>query len=264
VSFLETRNASVYRGGRKILSDITVRLDRGQLLGIVGPNGSGKSSLLRTLGGLWKPTSGEALLDGKSLAMWSRRELARRVSFVPQDTRVDFAFTVQELVSMGRYPHRGRFSHETNADRAAVQSAMQQCDVHLLAHRNANTLSGGELQRVLIARSLAVEPDFILLDEPTSSLDVEHSLDVLGVCHSLSGSGKAVAITTHDLNTIARCASSIILLSGGSLVAQGPGDCVLTPAALASVFKVDAEVLSSQNGERFFLFHNRRDQSPEP
>jgi len=264
VNVLETRNASVRRGGRKILSDITVCVERRQLLGIVGPNGSGKSSLLRTLAGLWKPSSGDALLDGRSLSTWPRRELARRVTFVPQDTRVDFAFTVQEVVSMGRYPHRGRFSHETDADRAAVQSAMRQCDVQSLAHRHANTLSGGELQRVLIARSLAVEPDFILLDEPTSSLDVEHSLDVLEVCCALSRAGKAVAITTHDLNTIARFASSIVLLNGGSLVAQGPGDGVLTPAALASVFKVDAEILSSQNGGRFFLFHNRRDRSPEP
>ncbi len=263
MNFLETRNASVSRGGRKILSDITVLLERGQLLGIVGPNGSGKSSLLRTLAGLWRPSSGEALLDGRSLSTWPRRELARRVTFVPQDTRVDFAFTVQELVSMGRYPHRGRFSPETNADRTAVESAMRQCDVEALEHRHANTLSGGELQRVLIARSLAVEPDFILLDEPTSSLDVEHSLDVLDVCRALSRAGKAVAITTHDLNTIARYASSVVLLNAGSLVAQGPGDGVLTPAALGSVFNVDAEILSSRDGGRFFLFRNRRDRSQQ-
>jgi iron complex transport system ATP-binding protein len=256
---LETKELVVRRGGRAILDGITLHLQRGELLAIVGPNGSGKSSLLRALAGLWHPSGGEVFLDGRSLAAYSRRELARHISFVPQDTRIGFAFTVEELVSMGRYPHRGRFAREGALDRAAIQSAMSRCDVLYLANRYANTLSDGERQRVWIARTLAVDPDFILLDEPTSNLDVEHSLAVLDLCVVLTQSGKAVVVTTHDLNAVARYATAVVLLHEGRLVAHGKGEQVLTPAALESVFGVSAELLSSRNGQPVYLFHRRGD-----
>jgi iron complex transport system ATP-binding protein len=258
--FLETKELAVQRGSRKILDGVTLRLQQGQLLAIVGPNGSGKSSLLRTLAGLWHPSEGQVFLDGRSLAEYSRRELARSISFVPQDTRIGFAFTVEELVSMGRYPHRGRFAREGTVDRAAIQSAMSRCDVLYLSHRYATTLSDGERQRVWIARTLAVDPDFILLDEPTSNLDVEHSLAVLDLCSALTKSGKAVAVTTHDLNAVARYATAVLLLHEGRLVAHGKGHEVLTPAALERVFGVDAELLSSRNGQPVYLFHRRGDR----
>jgi iron complex transport system ATP-binding protein len=247
----------VQRGGRAILNGISLCLEPGELLAIVGPNGSGKSSLLRALAGLWQPSAGEVLLDQKSLTRYSRRELARHISFVPQDTRIGFAFTVEELVSMGRYPHRGRFAREDARDRAAVQSAMSRCDVLYLASRYANSLSDGERQRVWIARTLAVDPDFILLDEPTSNLDVEHSLAVLELCSALAKSGKAVAVTTHDLNAVARYATVVVLLHEGKLVAHGRGEQVLTPAALESVFGVSTELLSSRTGQPVYLFHRR-------
>jgi iron complex transport system ATP-binding protein len=256
---LETKELVVRRGGRAILDGVTLHLQRGELLAIVGPNGSGKSSLLRALAGLWHPSGGEVFLDGRSLAAYSRRELARHISFVPQDTRIGFAFTVEELVSMGRYPHRGRFAREGVLDRAAIQSAMSRCDVLYLANRYANTLSDGERQRVWIARTLAVDPDFILLDEPTSNLDVEHSLAVLDLSSTLAQSGKAVAVTTHDLNAVARYAAAVVLLHEGRLVAHGKGEQVLTPAALESVFGVSAELLSSRNGQPVYLFHRRGD-----
>jgi ABC-type cobalamin/Fe3+-siderophores transport system ATPase subunit len=257
---LETKELVVRRGGRAILEGVTLHLRRGELLAIVGPNGSGKSSLLRALAGLWRPSGGEVSLDARSLAEYSRRELARHISFVPQDTRIGFAFTVEELISMGRYPHRGRFAREGTVDRAAIESAMSRCDVLYLSHRYANTLSDGERQRVWIARTLAVDPDFILLDEPTSNLDVEHSLAVLDLCSTLRQSGKAVAVTTHDLNAVARYATAVVLLHEGRLVAQGRGEHVLTPSALESVFGVDTEVLSSRNGQPVYLFHRRADR----
>jgi iron complex transport system ATP-binding protein len=260
MSILETTQASVLRSGRSILKDVTVRLGPGHLLAIVGPNGSGKSTLLRILAGLWRPSVGDALLEGRSLHTWHRRDLARRVSFLPQDTRIDFAFTVHELVSMGRYPHRGRFTPESAADRAAIHSAMRQCDVTSLAYRHAHTLSGGERQRVLLARCLAVQPDFVLLDEPTANLDVEHSLDVLEICSALCRAGKAVAVTTHDLNAVARFASSVALLHSGALMAQGPRAQVLTPSALTEVFGVATELLSSRDGQPVYLFHRRFDR----
>ncbi len=257
---LEAKELAVRRGGRAILDGVTLRLEQGELLAIVGPNGSGKSSLLRALSGLWEPSGGQVFLGGRSLGGYSRRELARYISFVPQDTRIGFAFTVEELVSMGRYPHRGRFAREGAIDRAAIQSAMGRCDVLYLANRYANTLSDGERQRVWIARTLAVDPDFILLDEPTSNLDVEHSLAVLDLCSTLAKSGKAVLVTTHDLNAVARYATAVVLLHEGRLVAHGKGEQVLTPAALGNVFGVDTEVLSSRSGQPFYLFHRRPDR----
>jgi iron complex transport system ATP-binding protein len=257
---LESKNVTVRRGGRTILDGVTVRLEPNELLAIVGPNGSGKSTLLRALAGLWQPWTGEVCLNGKNLPAYSRRELARRIAFVPQETRIDFGFTVEELISMGRYPHRGRFTRESTSDREAIQSAMSRCDVRYLSNRHANTLSGGERQRVLIARSLAVEPDFILLDEPTSSLDIEHSLEVLELCSALARSGKAIAVTTHDLNAVARYATSVVLLHAGKLAALGKGEQVLTPAALADVFGVQTELLSSQDGHPVYLFHRRPDR----
>jgi iron complex transport system ATP-binding protein len=256
---LEIEHASVIRGGRTILRDASLCITPGEFVAIAGPNGSGKSTLLRTLAGLWSPSVGAVRLSGRALHDYPRREVARTIAFVPQETRIDFAFTVRELISMGRYPHRGRFARETRSDMAAVQAAMKQCDVQHLADRYANTLSGGERQRVLIARSLAVDPSFILLDEPTASLDVEHSLEVLDLCSALAREGKAVAVTTHDINAAARYATKVVLLSAGKVAREGPGDQVLTAGALEEVFGVRTEFLFSQNGQPVYLFHRRSD-----
>jgi iron complex transport system ATP-binding protein len=261
VTKLATDAISVQRNARTILEEITVSLKPGDLMGIVGPNGSGKSTLLRALAGLWQPSLGSVSLDGSPLTAWHRRDLARKIAFLPQSTHVDFAFTVRELVAMGRYPHRSRFSRESNLDRAAIDAALGQCDVQELADRQANTLSGGELQRVLLARCLAVEPDYVLLDEPTSNLDLEHSLDVLHICSRLCEQNKAVAITTHDLNSIARYASVLVLLQNGSLVKQGSADSVLTPSSIAQVFGVEAEILTVENGRPLYQFHKRGTRS---
>lgn len=255
MTILQACAAVVERGGRTILDSASIELHPGELVAIVGPNGSGKSTLLRALAGLWPLKSGEIRLGEQPLQAYSRRELARRISFVPQDTGIDFAFTVEELVSMGRYAHRGRFARENQLDREAIQSALRRCDVLYLAKRPANALSGGERQRVLIARALAVDSDFILLDEPTASLDIEHSLEVLDLCSTLAFSGKAIAVATHDLNAVARYAKVVVLLRDGQLIAQGTREQVLTPSALAEVFGVESEVLSSRDGHPLYLFH---------
>ena len=159
MSLLEAREASVSRGQRLILKRASVWLAGGELVALVGPNGSGKSTLLRALAGLWPTSPREAVaLDGRPVADIDRREVARRIAFVSQDSTINFAFTVEEIVRMGRYPHRGRFARESGLDREAVRLAIARCDIEHLATRAANTLSGGERQRVLIARSLAVEP----------------------------------------------------------------------------------------------------------
>ena len=259
MNLLEASSVSVRRGGRSILEHIDLQLGAGDLLAIVGPNGSGKSTLLRALAGIWPVFSGSVRLDQHPISSLPRREIARRIAFLPQDARLDFAFTVEEVVAMGRYPHRGRFQRESQADRAAIEAALEYCDVGELRHRFVNTLSGGERQRVLIARSLAVQPDFVLLDEPTASLDVEHSLEILNLCRRLADAGRSVAFATHDLNAVARYASRVALIESGRIVHCGDRDRVLLPETLERIFGVRAETLSTAEGHPVYVFHPRND-----
>lgn len=260
MSVLDANSISVERGGRKILNDVNIRLASGEFLAIIGPNGSGKSSLLRALAGIWPSAAGSVSLDGTPIGQLTRRDLARRIAFVPQDTRVEFAFTVEEIVSMGRHPHRGRFTTEDESDRRAIALALERCDVSSLRHRLVNTLSGGERQRVMIARSLAVEPEFLLLDEPTASLDIQHALEILDLCRSLADNGKAIAIASHDINSVSRYASNAALVDSGRIVATGARDEVLTPKTVQDVFGVAIEVLGTANGHPLYVFHRQNNQ----
>jgi iron complex transport system ATP-binding protein len=259
MNVLEASSVAVRRGGRSILEHVDLRLGSGELLAIAGPNGSGKSTLLRALAGIWPISAGSILLDQRPIGSLSRREIARRIAFLPQDGRLDFAFTVEEVVAMGRYPHRGRFQRAGRADHAAIETALECCDVSALRHRFINTLSGGEHQRVLIARSLAVQPDFVLLDEPTANLDIEHAMGILDLCRKLAGAGKSVALATHDLNAVARYASRVALIESGHIAHCGERDRVLLPETLERVFGVRAETLSTAGGEAVYVFHPRCD-----
>ena len=254
---LELKIVSVRRETRTLLSDATLCVSSGELLAVLGPNGSGKSTLLRVLAGLWLPSSGSVTLDEKPLATFSRNELARRIAIVPQDTHVDFAFTVSEILAMGRYPHRGRFARESAVDHVAIQSAAEQCDIAHLLHRSIDTLSGGERQRVLIARSLAVQPEFILLDEPTANLDIEHSLEVLELCVALAAKGQAIVVASHDLNLISPYATRVALLDAGKIAVVGMPSEALTAATLEGVFNIEVRPLDGARGERFFAFERR-------
>jgi iron complex transport system ATP-binding protein len=259
MSVLEAKEICVKRGGRTILGPSSIAIKSGEFVVLLGPNGSGKSTLLRVLAGLWTPESGSVSLDGERLDKKSRNEVARRIAFVPQDTHIDFDFTVAETLAMGRYPHRGRFSPETSADREAIRSAAAQCDVAELLDRSIATLSGGERQRALIARSLAVQPQFILLDEPTSNLDIEHSLEVLELSHSLADQGHAVILASHDLNLWFEDATRVALLRSGRIVEVGSPDNVLVPRTLEEVFNVKPELLRSPNGAGVFIFRPARE-----
>jgi iron complex transport system ATP-binding protein len=251
---LELQNAGLQFDGRWIVRGLSLALRSGTLLALIGPNGSGKSTMLRLLGGLWRTSEGAALLDGKNLNEFSRRALARCIAYTPQDTHLDFAFSVREVVMMGRHAHLGRFQPEGDRDRAAVQEAMQRADVAELAERVVTELSGGERQRVLIARSLATEAPIILLDEPTANLDIAHALDVLALCRALVQAGKAIAIALHDLNHAARFADEVALLHHGSLMAAGSVEDVLLPAAIGEIFSVSVSRVAADTGTNVFLF----------
>jgi iron complex transport system ATP-binding protein len=251
---LTGQDLTVVRGGRRILEQATLTIAPGEVTAILGPNGSGKSTLLRVLTGLWRATSGAVTLNGEAIARMTRQQIAQRVAFLPQDTRCDFAFTVEEMVALGRYPRRRRFAPTCDRDRTAIDAAIATCDLERLRARSIDRLSGGERQRVAIARCLAADPDVLLLDEPAAHLDLEHALSILTLCRSLAAVGKAVALTTHDLGTVSRYATSVALLCEGQIVACGPPRDVLTPAACRAVFAVDAEVVMTADGRSAFVF----------
>ncbi len=256
-TLLEARSLCVERGGRTLLKEVSLRLQAEDFVVIAGPNGSGKSTLLRALAGIWQVSAGEVLLEGQPLASHSRRQIARMLSYVPQDTRMDFGFTVREIVTMGRHPHIARFAAEGARDRDAVEESMAICDVGHLRNRAVNTLSGGERQRVLIARCLAAEPRCILLDEPTASLDLEHALGIFALAQRLSAHGRAIAMATHDLNSGLRFAQSVVLLNHGEVTHSGPAGHALPSAVLEEVFGVRPERLVDSAGLPHYLFHQK-------
>lgn len=251
---LQGSQLTVERGGRRILDDAFVALKPGSLTAIVGPNGSGKSTLLRVLSGLWSAGRGSVALGDERIDRLSRGHIAQRLSFLPQDTRCDFAFTVGETVAMGRYPHRGRFAGEREVDRHAIEAAIRTCDLEALRDRTVDRLSGGERQRVAIARCLAAQPQVLLLDEPTAHLDLEHAIGIFALCRALADAGRTIAVATHDLATIAHYASVVVVLCAGRIVATGAPAEVLTPELCREVFAVDAEVVATADGHRAFVF----------
>jgi iron complex transport system ATP-binding protein len=227
---------------------------------LVGPNGSGKTTLLRLMAGLWSASEGKVVLDGKELREITHRQLSRHITFVPQDTHLAFAFTVRDAVAMGRHPHLGRFERESAKDRRAINEAMERADIAHLSDRRVTEISGGERQRVIIARSLATEADTILLDEPTASLDISHALEILDLSQELAQEGKMIAFAIHDLNAAASYATEVALLHDGRLAAYGKPLEVLTDSAVRTVFRVDSERLATQRGKSVFIFERAADK----
>jgi len=236
---IEARSLSVrYRGaGRPALDGVSFQVPPGTFFAVLGPNGSGKSTLTRALLGAVPVESGEALLDGRETGSWKRRELARAVGAVPQSEPLPFPMTVRELVGMGRYAHLGPLESEGPKDRAAVEAALERCDVAPLADRLVQTLSGGELQRVRIARALAQQPRALILDEPTASLDIRHEMAILELLRGSAECGITVLLVTHHLDLAARFADRILLLDRGRLVAAGAPGQVLTPKTVETVYR---------------------------
>jgi len=257
---LELENAGFKTENRWLARGATLRLAAGSFTAFVGPNGSGKSTLLRLLAGLWQLSEGKVLLNGANLNSLPRREIAKQIAYTPQDTHFEFAFTVRDVVMMGRHPHLGRFEREKPRDVEAVEAAMERTDCLKFANRFVNELSGGERQRVILARSLATEADIILLDEPLASLDLSHSFDVLNICRDLAKSGKTIALAIHDLNLAARYASNVVLVANGRVAAVGAPEEVLTDDLIRQVFGVSTSRAATSSGETMLFFAAQKEQ----
>jgi iron complex transport system ATP-binding protein len=239
----EVRDLSAGYGAVVALRDVSFRLDRGDMIAVVGPNGSGKSTLLRVLAGVLRPTTGTVRLDGDDLDRYERREIARRIAVVPQETALEFPFSVTEVVLMGRAPHLGRFGFPGPRDLAIAQDAMRRTGVDALARRSLTELSGGERQRVVIARALAQEPDVLLLDEPTAHLDIRHQVEINELMVELNHDrGLAILAVLHDLNLAAMYYRSVAVLADGRVHSIGPPADVLTHATVRAVYRTEAYV----------------------
>jgi iron complex transport system ATP-binding protein len=253
---LEATGVSASLGGRRVLDDVSVRAGAHEVVGLVGPNGSGKSTLLRVLLGLLDPEVGEVRLDASPLSGVRRRDLARSVAAVLQDTTGDFDLTARDVVAMGRACHKRAFERDSAEDHRVVEDALMRLDVRDLADRPFALMSGGERQRVLIARAVAQQPRVLVMDEPTNHLDVRYQFDVLSLPDTL---GVTAVVALHDLNLAARYCDQVVVLAGGRVVASGEPWAVLTPDLLHEVYGVRATVGSAPDSEApHVFFHPER------
>ncbi|ARS91592.1 ATP-binding cassette domain-containing protein [Natrarchaeobaculum aegyptiacum] len=229
-------------GDHDVLEDVSLTVEPGELVGLVGPNGAGKTTLLRAASGALEPDTGRVEVDGVDLHAASSKTASRLVAVVPQDTALSFSFPVRDVVAMGRYPHRSRFSPATDDDRRAVDRALERTRTVDLADRTIDEISGGQRQRVIVARAIAQETPALLLDEPTASLDVNHQLETLELVREVVDDGTAAMAAIHDLSLAARYCDRLALLAGGTIRQVGPPGEVLTADAVGDAFDASAVV----------------------
>jgi iron complex transport system ATP-binding protein len=240
VTFSYDRKA---RSAVNVVDGVSLSVQRGAIVGLLGPNGSGKTTLLRLLAGTLAPDRGDVRLDEQPISALSRRDLARRIAVVPQETHSAFDFSALEIVLMGRYPHLGAFELEGADDLAIARRSMAVTGTAGLEDRRFAALSGGEKQRVVIAGALAQASDVLLLDEPTASLDLGFQFEISALLARLNRDrGTTMVVSTHDLSLAATLCTELVLLKGGRVIARGPTDAVLTPTHIRELYGVIAEV----------------------
>ena len=245
--------AGMKYNGDRVLDRATLSFDAAQLAAIIGPNGAGKSTLLGIMAGLRPGHTGRCEYRGVEPARWQRRAFARKVAFIPQSLRVEFPFTAEQVVLMGRTPHcDGLF--ESPADPEAVERALAITDTLAFRHRDFRSLSGGERQRVILASAVAQEPETLLLDEPTTFLDLKHQVALYRLLRELSRQGMLVIAVTHDLNLAAAFADRIVVLDAGRVVADAAPADVLAPEMIGRVFGVESQLFSGPQGRPWITY----------
>ncbi|MEU1511122.1 ABC transporter ATP-binding protein [Streptomyces sp. NPDC005811] len=247
---LAARGVTVGYGARTVIEDLDVAVPPGVITTIIGPNGCGKSTLLRTLARLLKPSGGTVVLDGEDIAGLRTRDVAKKLGLLPQAPVAPEGLTVSDLVARGRHPHQSWLRQWSSDDAAVVERALAMTGVSDLAGRAVDTLSGGQRQRVWISMTLAQGTDLLLLDEPTTYLDLAHAIDVLDLVSDLQGSGCTVVMVLHDLNLAARYSDHLVVMRSGSILAQGHPRDVITAELLHEAFGLRAQVIEDPVGDR--------------
>ncbi|MBO4763525.1 MAG: ABC transporter ATP-binding protein [Candidatus Methanomethylophilaceae archaeon] len=246
---METRDLEYSYRDKKVLDRVSVAVRKGEVLGILGPNGCGKSTLLKNLNRNLSPESGCVLVEGEDIAGMRKKDIARKVAVVPQSNEIRFAFTVREIVEMGRMPFQESFRGSDSDDLEIVEEAMELTGVQDMADRMINTMSGGERQRAIIARAIAQTPEIILMDEPTLHLDINMQFEILDLVSRLAKERDlAVVIVSHDLPMVARYCDRMILIHDRRVFAEGTPEEVLTEENMRTVFSIDAKYEKDENG----------------
>lgn len=251
---LEARDLRLAYEEREVVQNLSLSVDTREIISLIGPNGSGKSTILRALARALRPRGGAVYLNGHDIQALSPVKLARQLAILPQGPEAPSDLTVRELVWYGRSPHLNWWGRHTATDAEVVAWALGETKLERLAHRSVATLSGGERQRAWIALALAQTPEVLLLDEPTTYLDISHQLEVMELIRRLNTSlGLTVAMVLHDINQAARYSHRIVALQGGQVVAEGKPAEVLTPALLRRVFGVEARIEYDSTGVPMYL-----------
>lgn len=252
-ALFELRNTAMRYNGTAVLDVSALEFPAGQMVSVVGPNGAGKSTLLGIMAGLRDGYTGQCLYEDREVSRWPRRQFARAVSFVPQSVRLEFPFTAEQVVLMGRTPYcDGLF--EAPEDHQAVEAAMETTDALAFRSRDFRSLSGGEQQRVVLASALAQQPRVLLLDEPTTFLDVKHQLAIHRLLRELCREGLLVVAATHDLNLAAAYSDRIVVLRKGLVVADAAPTEALRPETIRSVFEVEADLHTDAGGKLWIRY----------
>ncbi len=261
---LHTKNLYYSYKDKPVLEDIIFEFMPGEILGILGPNGCGKTTLLSNLNKNLYPKGGCVMIGETNMEDLKKKEIARDIAVIPQTNEIKFAFTVREIVAMGRMPFQEPFQGESYDDIAIIDDAMEKAGIFDMADRYINTMSGGERQKAIIARALAQTPRILLMDEPTLHLDINAQFDILDLIHSLSREeGLTVGIVSHDLPMVARYCDRIMLIHDHKIHSLGKTEDVLTPENMRTVFKVDAELSKdSKTGRNTVVVHGSATDRP--
>jgi iron complex transport system ATP-binding protein len=240
---LEINNLNFEYTGVKVLKDINFKIKDGEFVSIIGPNGSGKSTLLKLINNIYRPKSGNILIYGKNINKYKAKDLAKKVALVPQNININYEFSVEDIVLMGRYPYIGRFGKEGDEDYEIINESLKLTNTYSLKKRNINEISGGERQRVIIAKALAQKPSLILLDEPTSHLDINYQIEILTLLRKLNkNKGSTIILVIHDINLASRYSDNLILLNKGKVLGIGKPNEVINKYNIEKAYNLKVAI----------------------